>query len=324
MFFRVRYKRTTYRVSFKGFVLIIWLQIQLLFKRNWRRLRKIFFPCLPTLWLLPVWALCIWLFSCLFNEPFVDLLYQAKFSIVTSVILVCASRVRDSVVKSITNIRTQWNLYTDLLIDSEWLIQRYLDSHYLLKEPEMGNYWFYTLNRFYKLRESICRLKSVGQCDCSKFSDEFKSIEVCLRQIERAHKEQQLLMVDDIEEPIAKYRELYKEIFDRKKASAQKYLELFDQLYNIVRCVRFPWANDLDTHRRIAKKIYDDNGGDSVGHDVLLLVDPDYCTEYPSDKNRTAQKVVRGALRNVRKRLRYAAKTLRQTFGISRYEDVDY
>lgn len=283
----IRFFNLIEKLLFTDDLRLIFYKLKLHRRRLIRRLRFLIDCCKPTLVLVPLWIVFIIILYYFTEKDYLVLFEEAKFSIFSSVVLVCAVTIRDTITSYKANLQKQFELYKELMHSLEkmiWKVVKYNFPHY--EDGYWNINWCYTDERFHKIHKYIITDKGIIQIKFIK--EEIEELKNILESIKRftvtkkanANEEYLVTFIDDCLKKINLLNN--SEQCDKKEID-----ELFNSIYwRVLKPIRFPWRRDTDLDVKIytillnrlnAKKdddIYMD-------HYKRLLVDDNYEASYP-------------------------------------------
>lgn len=267
---------------------LIFYKLKLHRRRFIRRVKFLWKSCKPTLLLLPLWICFIVVLAVFTEKTFLDLLYESKFTLFSSIIIASAITVRDAYYKNKKNLYEQFEIYKDFMYALEDFINKIVKQNYPYYD-DSNVYWCYTDERFKKAEKFIIFGKRT--IATSLIKENLEDLKAILETIKKRITINEIITNEDI--LVYLIDNALKKINSMKNSDncdKKELNELCDDLYWwVLRSIRFPWRRDNDLDVKIntirltklnAKKDDDDI---QMNHYKRLLVDEHYCATYPKD-----------------------------------------
>ncbi len=285
-----------YPVSLKSFFKITRLQMILFAKRSVRRLAFIVKNIKNTLLLLPVWLAFITILWLVTNDGFFELINQAKFSIFTSIILVCVSALRRAISSYKQDLFDQHAMYCELMHEAESLTGIVIRKINGVNEEDFEiQSYFYTDGRFEQLCEFLKDIKKDKLVYVDSVVDNLKDIDTCVKTIYKACRGSDIYFYENIEKWFSAYKAIYSRIFEKRSLNKEDFIFLIENLYDMVSFLRSIWRRDLDIDTEIAWALYNEcDDKDDLDYYLRLLIDDDFKNEYPV----ATKKIIKVKIRN--------------------------
>lgn len=274
------------KLLFTDALKLIFYKLKLHRRRFIRSVKFSWKSCKPTLLLLPLWICFIVVLAVFTEKTFLELLYESKFTLFSSIIIASAITVRDDYYKNKKKLYEQFEIYKDFMYALEDFINIIVKQNYPYYD-DSNVHWCYTDERFKKAEGFIIYGKRT--IATSLIKENLEDLKAILETIKKRITINEIITNEDmlvyfIDNALKKINSIKtSDYYDKKELS-----ELCDDLYwFVLRSIRFPWRRDIDLdvkiHTILLNKFSAKKGDIYIDHYKRLLIDEDYCASYPKD-----------------------------------------